>query len=99
MPAGSTKKEEREYEHIKDSYKRRGRSEKAAKEIAARTVNKERRLKGETSNKKTQGTGNPNKPYEDRKKDELVNLAKKRGIKGYSSMKKDELARKLKKAS
>ena len=41
-------KRERQYEHIRDSYKERGRSEDKAEELAARTVNKERREKGET---------------------------------------------------
>ena len=40
-------KRERQYEHIKDSEKKQGRSTKRAKEIAARTVNKERARKGE----------------------------------------------------
>ena len=35
-------KRERQYEHIKDSEKESGRSTKRAKEIAARTVNKQR---------------------------------------------------------
>ena len=42
MPAGSSKKEERQYEHIKDSYKERGVSTDEAKERAARTVNKQK---------------------------------------------------------
>jgi hypothetical protein len=41
-------KRERQYEHIKDSELKQGRSTKRAKEIAARTVNKERAEKGET---------------------------------------------------
>ena len=40
--AGATKKENRKYEHIKESYKNRGTSTKRAKEIAARTVNKQK---------------------------------------------------------
>jgi plasmid stabilization system protein ParE len=43
-----TDKRERQYEHIKESYEERGRSEDKAEEIAARTVNKERAEKGET---------------------------------------------------
>jgi plasmid stabilization system protein ParE len=46
-PAWSPKRE-RQYEHIKDSYEDRGRSEDKAEELAARTVNKERREAGET---------------------------------------------------
>ena len=41
-------KRERQYEHIKDSYEERGQSEDKAEELAARTVNKERRDAGET---------------------------------------------------
>ena len=41
-------KRERQYEHIKESYEERGRSEDKAEELAARTVNKERAEKGET---------------------------------------------------
>ncbi len=48
MPAGSSPKRERQYEHIKESYKERGVSNDEAEERAARTVNKERREHGET---------------------------------------------------
>jgi hypothetical protein len=41
-------KRERQYEHIKESELEQGRSTKRAKQIAARTVNKERAEKGET---------------------------------------------------
>ena len=37
----------RQYEHIKESERRQGRSERRAEEIAARTVNKERARRGE----------------------------------------------------
>jgi hypothetical protein len=94
MPSWSGK-EERQYEHIKDSSKKRGASDKRAKAIAARTVNKKRREKGETPNKKTQGTGNPNKGLQSRTKDELYNLAKKKNISGRSSMTKSELVKAL----
>ena len=46
-----SKKRERQYEHIKESEKEQGRSTKRAKEIAARTVNKERARSGETRTK------------------------------------------------
>jgi plasmid stabilization system protein ParE len=42
MPMGVTKKQERQYEHIKDSYEERGVSTDEAKERAARTVNKQK---------------------------------------------------------
>lgn len=51
MPEAWSDKRERQYEHIKESYKDRGVSTKEAKERAARTVNKERREEGETREK------------------------------------------------
>jgi hypothetical protein len=48
MPKAWSNKRERQYEHIKSSAKRRGRSTGTAKRIAAATVNKTRRRKGET---------------------------------------------------
>lgn len=41
-------KRKRQFQHIKDSVRARGDSEKTAKEIAARTVNKERAQHGES---------------------------------------------------
>ena len=54
-------KDERKYEHIKESARERGASEDRAQEIAARTVNKGRREEGRTPNRSTQGTGNPSR--------------------------------------
>lgn len=88
-----TKKEERQYEHIKDSSEDRGVPEKRAKQIAARTVNKTRREHGETPNKQTQGTGNPTHRLEDRSKQELYNIAQDLHIEGRSKMRKDELVK------
>jgi hypothetical protein len=51
MPAGASKKRERQYEHIKDSYRERGVSKDEAEERAARTANKERRKSGEAKKK------------------------------------------------
>ena len=48
MPSQWTAKQERKYEHIAESEKDQGRSERRAKEIAARTVNKERAQKGQS---------------------------------------------------
>ena len=90
MPSWSSK-DERQYEHIKDSAQKRGTSTKKAKEIAARTVNKQRRDEGRTPNKRTQGTGNPNRSLEDRTKAELMNRAREMNISGRSKMKKSEL--------
>lgn len=91
-------KRERQYEAIKESELSRGRSPARAKEIAARTVNKQRREAGETENKTSMGTGNPRKSFEERSRQELYNLAKLVGIKGRTSMKKAELARALRRA-
>lgn len=49
MPRGSSAKRERQYKHIESSAKERGASSGRAKEIAARTVNKQRAQSGETS--------------------------------------------------
>jgi hypothetical protein len=46
-----TAKRERQYEHIKENEKERGRSTKTAKRIAAATVNKTRAKKGETKSR------------------------------------------------
>ena len=46
-----SKKRTRQYEHIKASEERAGRSPKVAKRIAAATTNKTRREKGETKKK------------------------------------------------
>ena len=63
MPPTGVKsaKRARQYEHIKESELKEGRSTKRAKQIAAATVNKQRRAKGETkgtrktSSRKTSG--------------------------------------------
>lgn len=88
---GWTRKDERKYEHIKDGYLEQGKPENLAEEIAARTVNKERREEGRTPNKRTQGTGNPNLTLEQHTREELCNQAKERQIAGRSRMTKAEL--------
>ena len=98
MPSAWSDKDERQYEHVKKSELDRGRSEDRAEEIAARTVNKQRRGEGRTPNKRTQGTGNPNTRLEDRTKDELYNRAKQLGVEGRSNMTKDELAKAIRNA-
>lgn len=95
MPEAWSNKDERKYEHIKDSQEERGVDEDRAEEIAARTVNKDRREEGRTENERTEGTGNPHTGYESRTKDELENIAKERGIRGYSKMRKAELIDRL----
>ncbi len=91
MPKSWSNKDERKYEHIKDSARERGASTERAKEMAARTVNRDRREEGRTPNRTTQGSGNPNRSYEDRSVDELRNIASDLNIHGRSRMKKSEL--------
>jgi hypothetical protein len=91
MPKAWSAKDERQYEHVRDSALERGRSEDRAEEIAARVVNKQRREEGRTPNRRTQGTGNPNAPLDQRSKDELYNLARERGVSGRGHMTKKEL--------
>jgi len=86
-------KDKRQYEHIKDSALATGDSEDQAQEIAARTVNKQRRKEGRTPNKTSQGTGNPNIEFRDRSIQELRNLAANLKIDGRSKMNKAELVR------
>ncbi|WP_394618300.1 plasmid stabilization protein [Lentzea sp. JNUCC 0626] len=103
MPAGSNAKRERQYEHIKDSAQERGVSPKRAKEIAARTVNKNRAQAGEsrTASKSSTQDMSPqrrgglrsgtNRP-KGLTKEQLYNEAKQKNIKGRSTMTKKELA-------
>jgi hypothetical protein len=90
MPEWS-EKDERQYEHVKQSARERGRKEDRASEIAARTVNKQRREEGRTPNSRTSGTGNPATRLEKRSRDELYNRARELGIRGRSKMDKSEL--------
>ena len=91
MPTKWSDKDERQYQHIKESQQQRGQSEERAKEIAARTTNKQRRKEHRTPNKTTQGTGNPHTPLEQRSKQELYNRARDLGIERRSSMNKQQL--------
>lgn len=54
MPKVWSDKDERQYQHVKESEKERGHSADRAEEIAARTVNKQRHAEGRT--KEQQGT-------------------------------------------
>jgi plasmid stabilization system protein ParE len=97
-------KRERQYEHIKDSAKERGASTKRAKEIAARTVNKERARSGEartssptsrqdiSSSRRGGLRSGTNRPR-GRTKEQLYNEAKRMGIEGRSKMNKQQLQR------
>jgi hypothetical protein len=97
MPRGWSSKDERMYDHVKESSLDRGLGEDRAEEVAARTVNKQRREEGRTPNRTTQGTGNPNRGYEGRSRDELYNIAKEKDIEGRSKMSKEELIRAIRK--
>jgi phage terminase small subunit len=90
-PEAWSRKDERQYKHILDSELESGRPEDRAKEIAARTVNDQRRKEGRTPNQTTQGTGNPTTSLESRTRDQLLNRARELGIAGRSSMRKSEL--------
>lgn len=104
MPAGSSPKRERQYEHIKRSQQQQGRSEKRAKEIASRTVNKERARSGEARTRSRTSTrdtssgrrggqrSGTNRP-KGRTRDQLYNEAKDLNIRGRSSMSKEQLRR------
>jgi hypothetical protein len=98
-------KRERQYEHIKDSERKQGRSTKRAKEIAARTVNKERARAGETRSRRSRtstrdmssgrrggqrsGTSRPR----GRTKEQLYNEARRMNVPGRSQMTKAQLQR------
>jgi plasmid stabilization system protein ParE len=97
MPEAWSNKDERKYEHIRDSNLERGMKKDRAKEVAARTVNKDRREEGRTPNQRSQGTGNPNRSYDERSRDELYNIAKARDVAGRSRMTKAELIEALRK--
>lgn len=105
MPRGSSPKRERQYEHIKESAEDRGESESRAKEIAARTVNKERARSGESktaSRTSTQdmsssrrGGQRSHKGAQGPTYDQLYEEARKRGVRGRSDMNKSQLKRAL----
>jgi hypothetical protein len=98
-------KRERQYEHVKESAKEQGKSTKRAKEIAARTVNKERARAGETkgraSSTSTQdissgrrgGLRSGTRRPKGRTKEQLYNEAKRLNVPGRSQMNKQQLQR------
>jgi hypothetical protein len=106
MPRGAwSDKRERQYEHIKEGLRERGRSERTAEEIAARTVNKERARSGETrtaSRTSTQdlssgrrGGLRSHRGPGGRTYRQLYEEARDRGIDGRSKMSKAQLERAL----
>lgn len=108
MPSGSSPKRERQYQHVKESEKKKGGvSAKRAEEIASRTVNKQRARSGEsrTASKQSltdmpsgrranqrRGTSVEGQTYE-----QLYAEAKRRDIRGRSTMNKQQLQKALSK--
>ena len=100
---GWSAKRERQYEHIKESAQQRGESEDTAQEIAARTVNKERARAGEarTSSRLSRtdmssgerGGHRSHTGAKGRTRDQLYEEARRRNIKGRSTMTKAQLER------
>jgi hypothetical protein len=97
-------KRERQYEHIKESELDQGASTKRAKEIAARTVNKERARSGEAktssrlskadlSSGRRGGLRSGTRRGTGRTKEQLYNEAKRMNISGRSKMSKAQLQR------
>lgn len=106
MPTGSSPKRERQYEHIREGAQERGASAKRAKEIAARTVNKERARSGEsetasktsTRDRKSasqRGGERSHSGAQGPTRDQLYEEAKKKNVEGRSSMNKDQLRKAL----
>ena len=91
MPTKWNAKDERQYQHIKASAEERGKGAKRASEIAARTVNKQRREEGRTPRKTSQGTGNTRSSLAERSNKELYNRARQLHKGGRSSTNKDQL--------
>ena len=52
MPKSWSAKDERQYEHVKESEREEGRSTDRAEEIAARTANQQRSKEGRTKDQK-----------------------------------------------
>ena len=97
-------KRERQYEHIEESLEERGTPKKKAKEIAARTVNKERAQKGEAksasklsrrdvSSGRRGGLRSGTRRPKGRTKAQLYNEAKRMNLPGRSRMTKEQLQR------
>lgn len=107
MPPRGVKKgskRARQYEHVKQSERQQGASEKRAEEIAARTVNKERARAGESRRRSRSSThdissgrrgglrsGKPGP--RGRTREQLYEEARKLGVEGRSRMNKAQLLR------
>jgi len=107
MPPRAVKKgtkRGRQYEHVKDSERKEGRSLKRAEEIAARTVNKERARRGEAERSSRVSTSDissgrrggrrSGKPGpRGRTREQLYEEARRLGVHGRSRMSKSQLQR------
>jgi hypothetical protein len=99
-----TAKQDRKYEHIVESERDQGASTKRAKEIAARTVNKERARRGQTqtasrtstediSSSRRGGLRSGRPGPRGRTKAQLYNEARQLNVPGRSTMTKAQLQR------
>lgn len=98
-----SKKRERQYDHIKEGLEDRGTSEGKAEEIAARTVNKERARSGEAREASRTSTDDisssrrgglrSHRGAGGRTRDQLYAEARRKNIRGRSTMTKAELER------
>ena len=97
-------KRARQYEHVKESQRRQGSSERRAEEIAARTVNKERARAGESRTRSRTSTDDLSSGRRGglrsgragprgRTRDQLYAEARRLGIDGRSTMDKAQLQR------
>jgi hypothetical protein len=107
MPPRGVKKgtkRARQYEHVKRSASARGASTGRAKEIAARTVNKERPRSGESRSRSRSSMrgGSPSQRggrrsgtnrLKGQTKEQLYNQARRLNVRGRSNMSKSQLAR------
>jgi hypothetical protein len=99
-------KRERQYEHVKESAEKRGVGEDRAEEIAARTVNKNRAQAGESRQASRTSTDDVSPQHrggkrshtgaKGRTKAQLYEDAKRRHVKGRSTMTKGQLQDALK---
>ncbi|MDQ2749595.1 MAG: plasmid stabilization protein [Actinomycetota bacterium] len=100
---GWSAKRERQYEHIEQGLEKQGKPTKVAKEIAARTVNKERARAGEAQQASRTSTDDISSSRRGglrshsgsggRTRDQLYAEAKAKKIKGRATMTKAQLAK------
>lgn len=106
LPDAWSSKRKRQYEHVKESAMDRGEKEDTAAEIAARTVNKQRARSGESEESSAVSTRDisSQRRAANRRKlgrsggrtyKQLYEEARRRGLKGRSSMDKHQLERAL----